>query len=85
MGKGKVWDLETALERAEMHAGAFVQVAAVWCLVCSAAVRWCSALSAASHRCFALRFCSLPVATRRLRFLGAPLGDARFVPLSSFR
>src|SRR5690606_15790614 len=39
VGKGKAWGLETSLERAEMHAGAFVQVTAVWCLVCSTAVR----------------------------------------------
>ena len=84
-GKVKVRGSKTSLGRAEMHAEAFVQVAAVWCLVCSAAVRWCSALSAASHRCFALRFCSLPVTAQRLRFLGEPLDDVRFVRVSGFR
>ena len=81
----KVWGLKTPLERAEMHAGAFVQVAAGWCLVCGAAVRWRFALSASSHRCSALRFCLLPVTAQRWRFLDEPLDDVRFVPLSSFR
>ena len=37
------------------------------------------------HRCSVPRFCSRSVATRRSHFLGAPLGDVRFVLLPSFR
>ena len=85
MAKGKVWDLETPLERAEMHAGAFVQVTAEWCSGCGSALCWCSALSASSHRCSASRFCSRSVTAQRLRFLDEARGDVRFVPLSSFR
>src|SRR5690606_40945647 len=85
VGKGKAWGLETPLGRAEMHAEAFAQVTAVWCLVCSSAVRWRSALGASSHRCSALRFCSLPVTAQRSRFLGEQLGGVRFVLISSFR
>ena len=68
-----------------MHAGAFVQVAAVWRLVSGSERCWCSALSASSHRCSALRFCSRAVTARRSHFLDEARGDVRFVPLSSFR
>src|SRR5690606_14444690 len=93
--KGKVWDLETPLERAEMHAEAFAQVTGVLILLerelrsgaWSAGPRSAGVPRSAPcpHRRFALRFCSLPVIAQRLRFLGAPLGDARFAPLSNFR
>ena len=73
------------LERAEMHAGAFVQVTAAWCLVRGSALCWRSALSTSSHRCSALRLCLLSVAARRSRSLSETLGDVRFVPISSFR
>src|SRR5690606_33959337 len=72
------------LERAEMHTGAFVQVTAVWCLVCGSARCWCSALSTSSHRCSASRFCSLPGTAQRRRFLAAPLDDVRLVPVPRF-
>lgn len=85
VGKGKAWGPKTLLERAEMHAGAFVQVTAGQRLWCSTSIPRCSALSTSSCRCSALRFCSLSVAARRWHFLGETLGDARFVPLSSFR
>ena len=39
VGKGKVWEPKTLLGRAEMHAEAFVQVAAGERLVCSSAFR----------------------------------------------
>src|SRR5690606_41651843 len=73
------------LERAEMHTRAFVQVTAVWRLVCGSARCWCSALSTSPHRCSASRFCSLPVIAQRWRFLVEALDDVRFVPGPSFR
>src|SRR5690606_16728446 len=49
--RGKVRGSKTPLERAEMHTEAFVQVTAVWRLVCGAALCWCSALGDPSLRC----------------------------------
>ena len=85
MGKGKARGSKTPLERAEMHAEAFVQVAAGWCLVCGSAVRWRSALGAPLHRCSAPAVLFTVRGHSAKRFLGAPLGDARFVRVSSFR
>jgi len=68
-----------------MHAGAFVQVTAARCLACGTALCWCAALGDPLHRCSALRLCSRSVAAWRSRFLGEPLGDVRFAPLSNFR
>ena len=88
MGKGKAWGLETPLERAEMHAEAFVQVTAWWCFVCGSAL-----LVFRAQHLVPPVFRSAALFTARGRAAVAlprrdprrALGYVRFVLVSSFR